>query len=132
MNNELGFDEVVDWASDVIEVTAEVREALKDGFQWQDSFVLLKNQAKLTEIVTDADDFLDQLMDLTTEEADQAIAQISDRTGVEQDQVNFTIVFGMQICNRAYRLIDHNVNEVNGLKADVQRFVGLVRGEKAA
>jgi hypothetical protein len=130
--NKYGFDEVVDWSADVIEVTSDVREALSDGVQLGDAFVLLKNQGKLTEVVRDADEFFKQLLDLTPEESDQAIAQIAERTGVDTDKVNATIVFGMQIASRCYRLIDYNVQEFNAIKGDVQRFALMVQGEAAA
>lgn len=132
MSEKHGYDEVVDWASDVIEVQDDIRNALKDGFQLSDAFVLLQNQGKITEIVTDADDFVKELLDLSPDEADQAIAQIADRTGVEANEVNQTIVYGLQLINRAHRLVKHAWDEVQGIRDDAERFFALIRGDETA
>lgn len=85
--NVLGFDEVVDTASDAIEVATTIRRALADGLDLTDVGAVFSAAPRLAEIYRDRNLFLAQVADLTPEESVQAAAVIAARTDVPNDRV---------------------------------------------
>lgn len=81
MDNTLGFDEIVDSCSDIIESAALVGEALKDGFQITDAGVAFAIFPTISELIRDGKKAVNQLLDLSPEESLAASAAIAARTG---------------------------------------------------
>lgn len=118
MANELGFDEVVDTAVDIIETADALGNALQDGFQISDLTVLLTIAPKAAEIKRDGRTAVNQLLDLTPDEAVQAAAQIAARTGKPATGIIARVNEGLTLTVRTYRLVTDGYN----LSQDWVRF----------
>jgi hypothetical protein len=87
MNKNLGINELVDTCVDAIDVADALVETFADGFQWQDTATLLGISPKIAEIASDAKEALDELLDLTPEEAEEAANLIAVRAKLPEGPV---------------------------------------------
>ena len=106
LNNELGYDEVVDTLADSIEVGEKVGKAFSDGVQWQDSFVIIGESQKLEEIVRDAPVAYRQFLDLSPEEATKAEAELANRLSTDPSEIKGKIKGAINLLTRTYVLFD--------------------------
>lgn len=102
MVNELPFDEVVDTACDILEMANSVAKALEDGIDLTDIGVLFSVAPKIAEVMRDRQSALDQLLDLTPEEAEQAAQQIGRRMGVPSNYIVARVVEVFPLLSRTY------------------------------
>jgi hypothetical protein len=82
-DNEYGYLELVDTVADAVELGKKLFEALKDGVQLNDAFVLLAEAKNIEEIVQDAPQAFLELKDLDPEEAQAAAALLAERIDAE-------------------------------------------------
>jgi hypothetical protein len=122
MNQEikeiLGFDEVVDTAVDVIETAQILADALKDGFQITDLVTLIGVAPKAQEIAKDGRLAISQLLDLTADEADEAVAAIAKRTASNPATIVVKVNEAFTLIARTYR----QVTNIRNLVRDYERF----------
>ena len=104
MENTLGYDELVDTAADVVELTVKVVDAVKDGIQLNDAFLLLAEAKNIEEIVKDAPQALAELKDLTAEEATQASEALALRLNASPGSV-------IDIVEQSINLLDFTKTE---------------------
>ncbi len=102
MKNELGFDELVDTAADVVELTVKVVDAVKDGIQLNDAFLLLAEAKNIEEIVRDAPKALAELKDLTPDEAELASGALADRLNADPGSVIDIVEQSINLLTRGY------------------------------
>ena len=102
MENTLGYDELVDTAADVVELTVKVVDAVKDGIQLNDAFLLLAEAKNIEEIVKDAPQALAELKDLTAEEATQASEALALRLNASPGSVIDIVEQSINLLTRGY------------------------------
>lgn len=125
--NELGYDELVDTVADGIEVYAEAKEALGDGVQVGDAFVLWSNLPKLQDVAKSANQAWKELLDLGPDEAVAAVEAIRARTSKVPDLSVEKIGEVLRLMARTYRLLDYTYAEGMDIVADAKKlFVGPV------
>jgi len=112
MNKNFGINELVDTCVDAIDVADALVETFADGFQWQDTATLLGISPKIAEIASDAQEALDELLDLTPEEAQEAAIQIATRANLPEgpvegilDEVREAMFLIVEIYAEAQRVI---------------------------
>lgn len=120
--NKYGFDEVVDTLADAIEVATGFEEKLKDGLQFTDSFEIVEQYPKIVEIYTDRKIFIQQFNDLTTEETDQAVALIAERTGKADGFIRKYAIKSLNLAARVYRLGKHVFDEFEDIREELKTF----------
>lgn len=98
----MGFDEVVDTAVDIMEAAKIVADAAADGVSIADVSVLFSLTPKVIEIMRDRKTAVDQLLDLTPEEAEIAAGQIAARLNVPSDGIFQRIVESFELLARTY------------------------------
>lgn len=117
MNNNLGYDEVIDTLADGIEVYADIEKALGDGIGAEDLIVVWQNLDEFRDIYTSFSTAYAQFKDLTPEEATAVAEGISARTArlgtVTVEKINAT----MRLLARTYRYIDYILEEGKDLVA---------------
>lgn len=118
IQEELGFDEVVDTAVDVIETAQILADALKDGFQITDLVTLIAVAPKAQEIAKDGRLAISQLLDLTADEADEAVAAIAKRTASNPATIVVKVNEAFTLIARTYR----QVTNIRNLVRDYERF----------
>lgn len=118
MDKNLGFDEVVDTAVDVLEAADTLAQSLKDGFQFTDIPALISVAPKAQEIAKDGRTAINQLLDLTPDEAEAAVAEIARRTGRNPSGIIVKVNEGFTLVARTYRTVKNGVL----LAQDWQRY----------
>lgn len=116
--DKLNFDELVDTAVDVLEAADALGTALKDGFQITDIGVLLSVAPKAQEIAKDGRQAINELLDLTPDEADLAVAEIAKRTGRNPSGLIIKVNEGFTLTARTYRTVKDGIL----LASDWQRY----------
>lgn len=109
---ELGFDEVVDTAVDILECADQIGDAVSDGIQISDMGVLFSVAPKALEIKRDGKVAIAQLLDLNPEEAAIAAAQIAERTGKPVTGIIARVNEGFTLTVRTYRLVSDGTHLV--------------------
>jgi hypothetical protein len=117
-DNKLGITELVDTAVDIIEGTDALVTAFSDGIQITDAAVLFSIAPKVQEIAKDGRRAVDELLDLTPDEADEAAFEIARRTGKNPNGIINRVNEGFALCARTYRLYTTGRN----LGFDWQRY----------
>jgi hypothetical protein len=107
--NKYGFAEVVDTISDAIEFGDKVEKALKDGFQVTDLMILVAEFPRLKEIYQDRKTFLTEFKDLIAAESEQALAQISKRTGLSGGVVRTKSLAALDLAYEVQALVDDTI-----------------------
>jgi hypothetical protein len=120
--DNLGFDEVVDTAVDILESAETLASALKDGFQFTDIPALISVAPKAQEIAKDGRTAINQLLDLSPEEAEEAAKQIALRTGKHPSGITVKVNEGFTLIARTYRTIKGGIL----LTQDWQRFAKTI------
>ena len=115
---EIGFDELVDTAVDTLESAQILADALKDGFQITDLMTLIAVAPKAQEIARDGRTAIDQLLDLTADEADAAALAIAKRTASNPSTVVVKVNEAFTLIARTYR----QVTSIRNLVRDYERF----------
>jgi len=118
-NKNLPFDEVVDTIADAFDCEQIAQEALKDGFQFTDSFQIIRIYPKLKEIFDDRKIFIAQFFDLDTKETELVVKQVGIRIGVEDGNVVKARIY--QVLNnlsKTYTYLDMVVYGGKQLAAD--------------
>lgn len=103
-DQNLGIAELIDTAVDILEATDLIATAFADGVQITDGFTLLAVAPKVQEIAKDGRTAIEELLDLTADEADEAAAEIARRTGKAQTGIIQRVNEGFTLCARSYRL----------------------------
>lgn len=73
------YDEVADSIADGLAVIQDAENALSDGLQIGDAFVLLSNEDEVREIINDSSEFLAQIKNLSPETAKSAMLEAGNR-----------------------------------------------------
>lgn len=111
MNSEnLGFDEVVDTAIDVIETARKVRDAIADGIDLTDVATIFSIAPRLAEVYRDRAVFAAQLADLTPEESTLAAAAIAARTDVPGDRAFTKVNEALILLARTHQEISDDID----------------------
>jgi len=121
--NELGFDEVVDTISDAIRFGSFIEERLSDGVGFDDAIALIPQYPVLQEMYDDRKLFAAELLDLTNEEASEAVKEIAAKVGEDEGFVREKGVKFVRLAARAFNLYTYAKNEVIGLYADAKDLV---------
>lgn len=127
LSNNLPFDEVVDTYVDAVGIYRDIREPLRDGFDFPDLFAIYKAYPAALEIYNDRNIFVDQLLDLTPEESVLVYDQVSQRTGEPRDGVELVASKSLRVSLRTYRLVRHNMEEVKEILIDIKEIGGTIR-----
>lgn len=98
----LGYDEVVDTAVDIVEAAKIVADAAADGITITDVSVLFSLTPKVIEIMRDRKEAVDQLLDLTPEEALEAADEIAARLSVPAEGIFQRVVESFELLARTY------------------------------
>lgn len=122
--NELGFDEVVDTFSDAFEIAIFVEDRLKDGPGLDDFIAAFPQFPKLAEIYNDRKIFAAQMVDLTTEEAKEAVRAIAERVGVSESVVAQKGTLALAIAARIYKLYRDSREEAELIVRDIRNLFG--------
>lgn len=109
LNNELGYDEVVDTLADSVELGEKLGVAFSDGVQWQDSFLIIGESQRIEEIARDAPVAYRQFLDLTPEEATKAEAELAERLSTNPSEIKGKIKGAINLLTRTYVLFDDYV-----------------------
>lgn len=125
---QLGYQELADVLNNTLTVAADVREALKDGLQVTDALVIWKNFPLLREVYEEGKEALQQLTDLTPDEAEKVIALIDKNPNLPADQLFTKIKTALRLLGRTYRLVDNLIQEGRDLAQD---WVELFREDAA-
>jgi len=120
--NLYGYEEVVDTISDEIEIVSKAEERLKDGFQFDDLFLVLEEYPRILEFGEDWVEFKTQFKDLTPEEAKEAYAEIAERTALTPGAVQEKAVIAIKIVSRIYNLYSYAKAEAIGIFDDVKEL----------
>jgi hypothetical protein len=119
--DDLGYDEVVDTICDVIDLGKNVKSVFADGFQViPDLIALTPEFFKVQEIIGDAPLAINQLKNLSVEEAKKAHEAIAKRTGVAQDKVVSTVTGAFGIIVELYEVFAWNQAKFFTIKTKVQ------------
>lgn len=121
-SNELGYDEVVDTLGDVLDVTDAFENALSDGIDPTDLFVIVNNYPKLKEIGTDLPVFWAQLKDLTPAESDAVYKELSERRGEDLNSIAGKVSAGLRRVVRTYRFGYYVLGEGQAILEDWKDF----------
>jgi len=105
-SDKLGIDALVDLAVDAIEAGREIAPALTDGLQLTDAMVVIGNFNRLKRIVENAKPALEEIKDLTGDEAQKAAMEISIRAHIPDDGT------ALGIAGKAIRLSAHTYRQV--------------------
>ncbi len=127
--NKYGFSEVVDTLADSIAVYRIIKEPLADGFQLPDLLALYQAYPLLLEIYNDRTVFLQELLDLTPEEAKIVLDQLSQRTGVPRDNVERVALQALSISTRAYGLVFNTLAEIQALRKEIDILLAVDNGQ---
>jgi hypothetical protein len=101
-DNEYGYLELVDTVADAVELGKKLFEALKDGVQLNDAFVLLAEAKNIEEIVQDAPQAFLELKDLDPEEAQAAAALLAERIDAEPGSALDIVEQALNLLTRGY------------------------------
>jgi hypothetical protein len=101
-DNEYGYLELVDTVADAVELGKKLFEALKDGVQLNDAFVLLAEAKNIEEIVQDAPQAFLELKDLSPEEAQAAAALLAERIDAEPGSALDIVEQALNLLTRGY------------------------------
>jgi hypothetical protein len=123
MKNELSFEEVVDTSVDLIEASTVLADALKDGFQITDLASLFAVVPKVQELAKDGRVAIDQLLDLSPDEAEQVATEIARRTRTNPSVVVLKVNEALTLLARTYRLVKNGQN----LLKDFQTFAKTLK-----
>lgn len=107
--NNLGYDQIIDTAVDVIDVAKAVQEAFADGIDITDAVTLFRVAPRIGEIYNDRNLFVAQLKDLTPEEGIMAAVDISARTNVPGDLVFEKVNEALMLLARTYAEISDDI-----------------------
>lgn len=119
--DDLGYDEVVDTICDVIDLGKNVRNVFADGFQViPDLIALTPEFFKVQEIMADAPMAIQQLKNLSVDEAKKAHAEIAKRTGLHEDKVVDAVTKGFGIIVELYEVFAWNQAKFFAIKQKVQ------------
>jgi len=122
--DDLGYDEVVDTICDVIDLGKNVKNVFADGFQLiPDLIALTPEFFKVQEIMADAPMAIQQLKNLSVEEAKKAHAEIAKRTGLHGDKVVDAVTKGFGIIVELYEVFAWNQAKFFAIKQKVQDLV---------
>lgn len=113
---ELGFDQLVDTAIDIIESGVIVADAVSDGIQISDLGALFSLAPKAAAIKTEWRQALNELADLTPEEAQEAQRQIAARTGNPATGIIARVNEAFDIVADAYGLVKQTIYLVDRAK----------------
>ena len=83
----LGTEKIKSTLKNVITIGEDVFEALEDGFQAQDGFVLFKNIGAIQSLVADAPEAFAELKDLDPMEATEVTEFIAAEFDIDNDSV---------------------------------------------
>ena len=125
----LGYDEIVDTALDVIGVYKKFSEALSDGIQIQDAFVILNQAPVLQEVYEDRKVFVEEFLDLTPSESEAAVQEIAQKVGMSEDQVLKAIVQGFALAAQWHKQVQSTITLVEETRDFGTR---IFRGQQAA
>ena len=128
MTNELGFDDLVDVAVDILETSGKIGTALSDGIQITDLTVLFEVAPKAADVKKKGKQAVAELLDLTPDEAALAAAKISDRTGHPADGIIARVNEGFTLTVRTYRLTTDGYN----LAGDWVRYFKSIKQQVTA
>lgn len=131
-SNELGYDEVVDTLGDVLDVTEAFEDALSDGVQPTDLFVIVNNYPKLKEIGADLPVFWAQLKDLTPEESEEVTKELAKRRGEGMDTIAGKVSAGLRRVVRTYRFGYYVLGEGQAILEDWQDFYEELKNQATA
>lgn len=121
--NQLGYDEVIDTISDALEFAAFVEKRLSDGVGFDDAIALIPQYPKLEEMWNDRNLFAAQFLDLTNEEAADAVKQIAARVGEDEGFVREKGVKAVRLAGRAFNLYTYAKNEALAIYSDAKELV---------
>jgi hypothetical protein len=127
--NLLGYDEVVDTLADSITVYRKISTPLRDGFQFPDLLSLYDAYPHLREMYDDRRTFAAQFIDLTAEETIAVLDELAVRTGVPRDKVEQVAFRAFSIAGRTYRLVRHNLAEIQDIREEASLIFRMEDGE---
>lgn len=121
--NKFGFAEVVDTFSDVIKAVIGFLGTIEGGFNLVSFFqYALKTYPDLKEVVEDFGTFTAELLDLTPQEALDAVGEIDGRT--PDHPVANKIVGFLKIAAVSYDFVDKTIGRVKGISEMIKDFFG--------
>jgi hypothetical protein len=110
-SDKLGIDALVDLAVDAIEAGREIAPALADGLQLTDAMVVIGNFNRLKRIVENAKPALQEIKDLTGDEAQKAAMEISIRAHIPDDGTALGIAGkAIKLAARTYRQVEASID----------------------
>ena len=127
--NLLGSDEAVDTLADSITVYRKISAPLQDGFQFPDLLALYDAYPHLREMYVDRRTFAAQFIDLTAEETIDVLDELAIRTGVLRDKVEQVAFRAFSIAGRTYRLVRHNLAEIQDIREESTLIFLMEDGE---
>lgn len=130
--NKYGFAEVVDTLADSIAVYRIIKEPLSDGLQITDLLAVYNAYPLLREIYLDRNIFIQELLDLSPEESELVLVELSARTGIARDNVERVALESLSIATRAYGLIVHVLDEVKAIRVDINILLKVEDGPGGA
>ena len=117
-SEKLGVDAIVDLAVDAIEAGREIAPALADGLQLTDAMVVIGNFNRLKRIVENAKPALEEIKDLTGDEAQKAAMEISVRAHIPDDGTALsTAGKAIKLAARTYRQVENTIDLVQDWQA---------------
>lgn len=119
---ELGYQKIADTLNILLELASDIKAALADGLQVTDALVIWQNFPELQKVYREGKEAIREFIDLTPDEAEEVIRQISNNQDIPQDKVFDAIKAAFRLLGRTYRIIDNLINEGKDLVEDWIEF----------